>query len=90
MDVTSKSKIYNWSSTQQGKKEYDEWIAALKQTCNRNGIGHTVDETFANLFIPVEPVPINGNQPNILMHNLLNNSLSVSLQLVYSSFSETE
>ena len=55
-----RSKVYNWSSPQDGKAEYDEWLASFKSTCYRKDIGYCVDPTHADLFVPREPIPLAG------------------------------
>ena len=49
---TKDTKVFTWSSEQEGKQEYKEWESYFQAECSKKGVGYCVDNQFSNLFAP--------------------------------------
>ena len=54
---SEKLKMFIWSSETEAKEQYFEWMAQLQAECDAEGVGHTLNATFAEQFRPLGPQP---------------------------------
>jgi hypothetical protein len=59
--MTDKMKVFNWSSETEAKEQYFEWMSQLQAECDAEGVGHTLNATFAEQFRPLPPLPPGNN-----------------------------